>query len=254
MDLAGVASAIGAPARTAMLESLLADLSRPAGELARIAGVGRPAASEHLARLQSAGLVRAEQRGRHRYYRLASADVAAALEALGLIASARPTRTLGAAQRLSAEREARTCYDHLAGTLGVRIADALVAGGVLEASSLELRDPAPLQELGLDLDPSGHGRPVTRACLDWTERRPHLSGSLGATICAHLLATRRIERIGDGRAVRVTERGRSWLGHLEALACSRPTSSALRPIAAASRDTGAWHHSLRISASGEPKR
>ena len=211
MDLAGVGAAIGEPARAAMLESLLADVERPASELAALAGVSRPTASEHLARLRAAGLVSATSRGRHRYYALAGPDVAAALEALGLISTPRPPATLGRALQRRVEREGRTCYDHLAGAVGVAITDALVARGALTRDSLALRDPAAFAALSVDVGSLPPGRPATRACLDWSERRPHLAGALGAALCARLIADGSIRRLAPGRAVQVTSAGRHRL-------------------------------------------
>jgi DNA-binding transcriptional ArsR family regulator len=213
-----------------MLEALLAGVARPASELAALAGVSRSTASEHLARLQSAGLVDATSSGRHRYFALAGPDVAAALEALGLISAPRAPATLGRSLQRRAEREGRTCYDHLAGVVGVAITDALVARGALTAGSLSLRDRSVFAELSIDVEALSPTRPTTRACLDWSERRPHLAGALGAALCARLLEEGSIERLPPGRAVRVTAAGAR---RLEAALGSYATNVAtISPIAA----------------------
>src|SRR4051794_975673 len=201
-DIAAVAAAIGEPARAAMLSALMGVRARPAGELARAGGVAASTASAHLSRLLAAGLVRVETQGRHRYYALASAEVAEAVEALAAVAPLRPVRSLRASNRLEAERAARSCYDHLAGALGGALCDRLCDAGALDRESLSLRDPGPLAELGVALpERRGRtGRPLTRACLDWTERRHHLAGSLGAALLDGL--------VGRGWLVR-TERGRA---------------------------------------------
>jgi DNA-binding transcriptional ArsR family regulator len=148
-DLAAVAAAIGDPARARMLAALLGGRALPATDLARAAGVAPSTASAHLARLTAAGLVAVEPAGRHRYHRLAGADVAHAVEALAAIARPQPVRSLRAARRTEAERAARSCYDHLAGALAIAVADRLCALGALDPASLALADPGPLAALGV---------------------------------------------------------------------------------------------------------
>lgn len=211
-DLAAVGAAIGDPARALMLDALLGGRALPATDLARIGRVAPSTASGHLARLTRARLVEVEPRGRHRYYRLAGPDVAHALEALAAVAPAVATRSLSASHRNTAERAARSCYDHLAGQLGMAVTDGLVDAGALEHSSLALADPGPFAALGVDVEtePTG-GRPRTRACLDWSERRRHLAGHLGAAVLDSMLDRRWVTRAPRGRALCLTEDGRRGL-------------------------------------------
>jgi DNA-binding transcriptional ArsR family regulator len=211
-DIASVAAAIGHPARGRMLTAMLGGRALPATDLARAAGVSRSTASAHLAQLTGAGLVVVERLGRHRYHRLADEQVAEAIERLAAIAPPSAVRSLSEGNRATAQRAARSCYDHLAGALGVALADGLCAAGALDRASLELRDPEPFAALGVDVAALGRGRrPLTRSCLDWSERRPHLAGELGAAVLAALLDQAWVVRRPRGRAVAVTPRGRAGL-------------------------------------------
>jgi hypothetical protein len=188
----------------------------PAGELARRAAVTPATASGHLARLVDGGLLAVERSGRHRYFRLASDDVAHAVEALAVIAPRAPVRSLRGSNAASALTHARTCYDHLAGKLGVALADALVRRRALEQSNGAFRRGARagsvFAELGVDLDAAERGRrPFALSCLDWSERRPHVAGALGAAIAARALDRGWVRRRADSRAVDVTEPGRRAL-------------------------------------------
>jgi DNA-binding transcriptional ArsR family regulator len=215
-DVATVARLLGEPARAEMLDALLDGRMHPASELAHRAGVAPSTASEHLTRLLGAGLVSSEARGRNRLYRLASPAVAEALEALALIAAPRPATSLRSATRAEAMRRARTCYDHLAGRVGVAVAGALVARGalVLEDESYRVTRPgeALLANLGLDVEAARtQRRAFARACLDWTERRPHLAGSLGAELARAFLGRDWLRRREGDRALDLTEAGREAL-------------------------------------------
>jgi DNA-binding transcriptional ArsR family regulator len=212
---------LGDPARAAILSALHDGRALPAGELARRAAVAPSTASEHLARLVDAGLLEVERGGRHRYFRIAGPDVAHAVEALAAIAPRRPVRSLREANAASALAEARTCYDHLAGRLGVAVAEALVRRGALIGMNGEFK-PGPravavLADLGLDSEELHAGRrPFALRCLDWSERRPHVAGALGAALAGHALAAGWVERLPRSRAIRVTAAGsealRSTLG------------------------------------------
>lgn len=207
--LAPVASLIGEPARASMLARLLEGTARTAGELAREAGISPQTASSHLAQLREGGLVRVEAQGRHRYYRLAGPDVARALEALSLLAP----EARAPVQTPQPLRFARTCYDHLAGWLGVALAEALERRGDLESTdetyALTPRGEATLTRLGVDLAAARQGRRTfARRCLDWSERRPHVAGALGAALLQGLLERGWIARAREGRAVRLTVAGR----------------------------------------------
>jgi DNA-binding transcriptional ArsR family regulator len=209
VDIASIAAAIGHPARGRMLLEMLGGRARPATDLARAARVSRSTASAHLTHLTAAGLVAVERQGRHRYHRLAGPAVADAIEGLAAIAPAQPVRSLGEGNRATAHRAARSCYDHLAGALGVAVTDGLCAAGGLERDTLVLRDADPFAALGVEVDALGHGRrPLTRSCLDWSERRPHLAGELGAAVLHALFdASWVVRRASGGRAVAVTPRG-----------------------------------------------
>jgi DNA-binding transcriptional ArsR family regulator len=216
-DVAGVAGLLADPARVRMLDALLAGRALSAGELARLAGVAAPTASAHLRRLLDGGLVAVEARGRHRYYRLAGPAVAEAMEALSLIARPRPVRSLRQSQRAEALRFARSCYDHLAGVVGVALADALLRAGALRTVAGRDYDVTPQGEellggLGVDVaELRRQRRAFARQCLDWTERTPHLSGALGAALLARLLDLGWLVRGRVPRGLVLTSTGRDGL-------------------------------------------
>jgi DNA-binding transcriptional ArsR family regulator len=205
-DIALLASLIGDPARANMLMALMSGMALTAGELAREADVTPQTASGHLAKLRDAALVIMEVQGRHRYFRLAGPDVAGALEGLMELASRTGRLRTRPGPRDGAMRKARVCYDHLAGEMGVHLHEALVEQGYVIAT----RD-------GLGLSPAGasrfraegidvkamtvRGRAVCRACLDWSERRHHLAGALGAALLNLFYARGWARRDGKGRAV-----------------------------------------------------
>jgi DNA-binding transcriptional ArsR family regulator len=210
-----IAALAGDPARAGMLHALLDGRALTASELARVAGVTPQTASGHLARLSAAGLVQVAKQGRHRYHRLASPAVAQMMESIMQVAAglARPQLTVG--PRDQALRAARTCYDHLAGTLAVALADALVGAGHVELSDdsglVTESGLALFGKAGIDITALGPGkrggRLACRPCLDWTERRPHLAGRLGAALCTHCLAQGWVRRVDGSRAVTVTPKG-----------------------------------------------
>src|SRR3954447_646572 len=182
-DIASIASVIGHPARGRMLTALFRGPAMSASELAAEAGVTASTASAHLARLTESELVVAERDGRRRLHRLADARVAEVIEGLALIAPPQEIRTLRAGKRPAAERAARSCYDHLAGGAGVALTERLCALGALGAGGLHVVDPAPFAALGVDVaavEERRGRRPLTRSCVDWSERRPHLAGAPGA--------------------------------------------------------------------------
>jgi DNA-binding transcriptional ArsR family regulator len=212
VDLALPAALIGDPTRATILLALSEKEALPASELAQRAGVGNSTASIQLGKLVEGRLLEVERHGRHRYYRLAGPAVAQAIEALAVIAPARPARSA----RDSGIQVARTCYDHLAGALGVAFLDTLVAGGILvrDNGSVDLSGSGTeqLESLGVDVEGIRHSRRAfAKLCLDWSERRYHLAGGLGAALTSRLFELGWIERAGPTRAVRVTAAGRMGL-------------------------------------------
>jgi DNA-binding transcriptional ArsR family regulator len=223
-QIARTASLMGEPARAAMLLALMDGRALTARELALAAGVSPATASRHLALLQEAGFLRMEKQGRHRYHRLASVEVASLMEQLMQL-SAPAVAAVPTGPRDQALRTARICYDHLAGRLGMAVADHLV-----ESHAVALQDPAQvlpgdglhaaLQRLGVSQGMAAlngrSARPVCLPCLDWSERRTHMAGRLGALICAHCLERGWLVRKPDSRALQISEPGaralRDWMG------------------------------------------
>jgi DNA-binding transcriptional ArsR family regulator len=217
---AEVAALSGDPGRACMLHALMDGRALTASELARAAGVAPQTASGHLQRLTAAGLLRVHSQGRHRYYELATPSVARMLESIMQVAAelAPDRRRLSVGPRDAALRKARTCYDHFAGELGVALADALSKHGYVEltidAGLITERGLALLGEIGIDAEvlqvhgTHGARRVLCRPCLDWSERRLHLGGLVGAAICSHSMAQGWTRRLEGTRAVLITEKGR----------------------------------------------
>lgn len=211
-NLAVVASLIGNPSRAAMLISLLGGKSLPAGDLARAAKVSPQTASMHLAKLIHAGLLIQEPYGRHKYFRLASSEVGHALEALQTISPPKSICSLRESNQLHALQFARTCYDHLAGKIGVALTDRFLELKFIEKSGKEFmltaKGKEQLHKFGVEVEKRPKSRRCfARQCLDWSERRHHLAGSLGASLTKRLFELRWIEHLPDGRAVHVTDAG-----------------------------------------------
>lgn len=217
-DLARFASLLADGTRASFCLSLLDGRAWTAGELARSAGVAASTASEHIDQLLNGGLVVERRQGRHRYVQLASATTAELIEAIASHAPPVAPRSLRSATVADALAKGRTCYDHLAGKLGVAVTDAMVARGLLSTSSGFALTPAGTDWLvGLEIDVSAlrrARRPFVRECLDWTERVPHLAGGVGAAVCGHFFAAGWIRRTGTHRAVRVTPAGHTALQDL----------------------------------------
>lgn len=219
-NVAPLAFLLGDPARAAMLWAVSDGRALPAGELCRIGRVTPSAGSAHLMKLVAARLLVAEPHGRHRYYRLAGPGIVSVLEALAAISEPVAAVSLKEAHAASAIRLARTCYDHLAGRLGVKITDALVAQRALTPCGREyvVTDAGILRfaALGIDVNQVHAAarqtrRQFTRACLDWSERRHHLAGALGAALATRLLELEWVERMTATRALKVTNEGRRAL-------------------------------------------
>ncbi|MEU0371013.1 helix-turn-helix domain-containing protein [Streptomyces sp. NPDC006283] len=212
-DLAAFAALLADDTRAGFCLALLDGRAWTAGELARHGGVAASTASEHLGKLVAGGLLAEERQGRHRYVRLADDRVAHLVEELAAHAAPAgpkpPPRTLRESTAATAMARGRTCYDHLAGRLGITITGAMTARGLLSQDAgfaLTERGTRWFAELGVPLDRTGR-RPLVRGCLDWTERRPHLAGVAGARLCRHALDAGWCVRIGSERAVKVTADG-----------------------------------------------
>lgn len=216
-QLAEIGGLLADPSRAAILLALVDGRARPAGELARMAGIAPSTASAHLARLVEGGLLGVLNQGRHRYFRVANDRVCAVLEALPLLRAPRPC----VAEHTAAARPlafARSCYRHLAGQLGVALYEGLRGRGWIElgeqAVRLSVDGRKALQGAGLLPDGAGPASLAGRGCLDWSERRFHLGGPLGVAITAQLLRRDWLRRRDDSRALLLTPPGRSGLRQL----------------------------------------
>jgi DNA-binding transcriptional ArsR family regulator len=228
--IARIAALIGEPARAQALTALLAGHALTATELAHEAGVTAQTISSHLAKLVDAKLVAVERQGRHRYFRLADHEVAHALESLMDVAARRAAPRMRPGPREPALRRARVCYDHLAGDEGVRIFDALVASRALRERdgglTLTAAGAALFGELGIDVAAlAGERRPLCRACLDWSVRRHHLAGALGAALFARMIEQGWMRRARHSRIVEITPPGERAL----ALHFASPRAHAASP-------------------------
>lgn len=211
--IATIAELIGEPARAMMLIELLDGRALPAGELAMISGVSAQSASGHLSKLVDGGLLSVQNEGRHRYYQMASPEVGHALEALGAISTIPRRPEAQRPREVIALHNARTCYDHLAGRVAVELTRALERRDVLRPCREREYELGPRGEdwfgaLGVNVDALRRSRrSFARRCLDWSERRPHLAGALGAALCSRLLALGWVAKRPKTRALRITERG-----------------------------------------------
>jgi DNA-binding transcriptional ArsR family regulator len=209
--IAEIAALMGDPARANMLTALMDGRALTVSELAGAAGVGLPTASGHLAKLDQAGLLVARKQGRHRYFSLSGPDVAEVMEALMGLAQRTGAVRVRTGPRDVALRTARVCYDHLAGERAVRLMQSLAArdlvAGDEDTPSLTARGRAFFEGVGIDLAPLEQGRrPLCRACLDWSERRAHLGGALGAAVLDHVLKAGWAKRM-EGRVVAFSPAG-----------------------------------------------
>jgi DNA-binding transcriptional ArsR family regulator len=213
-SFAGVAALMGDPARANILAALMNGRALTAKELAHAAGVSASTTSEHLAKLVDGGILDVITQGRFRYFRLANSLVASAIESMMVLSGERPSRRRSSASRGGeALRVARTCYDHLAGKLGVALMDRLLTQGHLHPDvadyQVSRRGQQFFDELGVDLaSAAGQKRHFARSCLDWSERRPHLAGALGAALGTRCFEIGWIERQRDSRALVITAAGR----------------------------------------------
>jgi DNA-binding transcriptional ArsR family regulator len=235
LNVAEVAALVGDPARINILTALMDGRALTATELSYIARVAPQTTSGHLAKLTRADLLAMEKQGRRRYYRIASPLVGQMLESIMAVAGAQaPLRQLRTSRIEEEMRDARTCYDHLAGRLGVALADHLVARGhvafVEDGGEVTKTGLSFLSEFGVAIDTCKPSRRVfCRPCLDWSERRVHIAGSVGARLCERCLELGWIKRRQSTRALQITARGRQgladWFGidlaHAEA-GCANP--------------------------------
>lgn len=209
-SIARIAALVGDPARAEMLTALMGGQALTATELSEVASVTKQTASAHLAKLVEAQLLALEAQGRHRYFRLADRDVAQMLESLMGVAFRAGAVRLRSSPREPALRHARVCYDHLAGDLGVLVFDGLRERGWLEMRQGELavtpKGAKGLEAAGVAVDPASR-RPLCRTCLDWSVRRHHLAGTLGAALLQHCYAKRWAHRVAGSRVVAFTPAG-----------------------------------------------
>lgn len=211
-DIALIGSLIGDPARANMLTALLSGKALTATELAAEAGITPQTASTHLKKLEGADLVSQKKQGRHRYFALADEDVGLVLEAIMGLAAKRGLSRTRTGPRDPELRKARICYNHLAGDLGVKLFDGLIARGymILDGDDVTLTDKGydGLQAFGLDIAAlQGLKRPLCRSCLDWSERRTHLAGALGTALLQKFYDLKWASRVPDSRIIKFTARG-----------------------------------------------
>lgn len=213
-NIAEIAALIGDPARANMLTALMDGRALTVSELAQVAGVTLPTASGHLSRMEAAGLLAAEKQGRHRYLRLSGGDVAAAIESLMELAQRTGAVRVRTGPRDPALRAARVCYDHLAGARAVALASGLEERGLMIDGALSDAGRAWFAARGFA---RGEGRrPFCRPCLDWSERRPHVGGALGAAILTRAL-DKGWARRGEGRVIAFSDAGGRAFDRLFAL-------------------------------------
>jgi DNA-binding transcriptional ArsR family regulator len=206
VDIAAAAALMADPSRASVLVALIDGRALPPSELAEVAGVSRSTISEHLAKLERAGLLTVERGGRNRYFRLSGPEVATAIEALAALAPRFPVRSLKQSRSAGALSAARTCYGHLAGRLGVGITEAMLAHGLIEREGevflLTGAGADWFSQFGIEKPPR-----AGKACNDWSERRPHLAGSLGVVLTRHLFEVGWLQRTQRAREVRLTPQG-----------------------------------------------
>ncbi|MES0810791.1 winged helix-turn-helix domain-containing protein [Roseibium sp. SCPC15] len=220
-DIARIGALIGDPARANILGALMSGKALTATELATEAGITGQTASSHLKKLMEGGLLTQAKQGRHRYFTLAGPEVGTTLEAIMGLAARKGHLRTRTGPKDPAMRAARVCYDHLAGDMAVRIFDSLQARGFIQVSSdkggigLTTAGENFVTDFGIDLDRLTAGRrPLCRACLDWSERRHHLAGSLGAALLDRFQEQSWLRREKDSRVVHISAQGSNELKKL----------------------------------------
>ncbi|MGZ7442699.1 ArsR/SmtB family transcription factor [Paenibacillus sp. TH7-28] len=222
-NVALIASMVSDASRSAMLTVLMDGRFHAAGELAHMAGIQPQTASFHLAKMADAGLITVEKQGRHRYYGIRNPEVAQVMESLMSIAPPVKIKSLRQSAENQALRRARTCYDHLAGSLGVSLTQSLVREGILQegASGFEVtkKGEAFFENFQIDLNQvKSKRRSFSHKCLDWSERRHHLAGALGQALLERLLELNWVQRLPNTRAIKITPQGKAGLKEAFALA------------------------------------
>lgn len=213
-DIARIGTLIGDPARANMLTALMGGQALTATELSQAAGVTLQTASAHLSKLEEGGLLSQRKQGRHRYFALADTETGTLLETIMGFAARRGHLRHRPGPKDPALRKARICYDHLAGDYGVRMLDSLIKRGVItrdgETLAITEQGRGELTGIGIDLPALGSNRrPLCKSCLDWSERRSHLAGTLGKALLSHFLAEGWAHRSAESRAIRFTKAGES---------------------------------------------
>ncbi|MEY9978484.1 ArsR/SmtB family transcription factor [Lysinibacillus sp. RC79] len=213
-NMAEIASLLGETSRATMLASMMDGRFHTASELAYMAAIKPQTASFHLAKLVDGKLVKVEKQGRHRYFQLADEEIAHLLESFLAISPPPEVRSLKQSSQMKLLQGARTCYDHLAGKLGVQLTDSLVNAGYLKLEEKQFLITSEgaqfFTDFGLDLDDlKRKRRSFSHACLDWSERRYHLAGALGQGMLTHFLSLGWVTRVPSIRAIKVTEKGRA---------------------------------------------
>ncbi|ASK60776.1 transcriptional regulator [Virgibacillus phasianinus] len=215
-NVAEIAAILGEPSRALILTSLMDGRFHTASELAYMAGIKQQTASFHLAKLTDAHLITKEKHGRHRYYQLVDGDVAQVVESFLSIARPPEIRSLKQSAQMKSLKSGRTCYDHLAGELGVKLTQHMLQEGIIEKTEKEFMVTAKgelfFEEFGLDIATLRQKRrSFSRTCLDWSERQHHLAGALGQAITAKFFDLNWIERHSSSRAVKLTKEGETGL-------------------------------------------
>jgi DNA-binding transcriptional ArsR family regulator len=211
-NISYIAKLIAEPTRAIILDCLMNGQALPASELAYMAKVSHPTISSHLSKLVEGNLLVSEQHGRHRYYRLASEEIAEVLEKLGTIAPPAEVRSLRQSDQQKQVRHARTCYDHLAGSLGVKVTEALLNMEMIALKDAEFivteQGKKWFLQFGINIEEANIKRRIfAKPCLDWSERRYHISGWLGSAIATHFFDQGWITRANENRAVHLTQIG-----------------------------------------------
>lgn len=218
-NMAGVAALLGETSRATILASLMDGRLHTASELAYMAAIKPQTASFHLAKLVEGKLVSVEKQGRHRYFQLANEEIAQFIESFLAISPLPEVRSLKQSSQVKLLQEARTCYDHLAGKLGVALTDSMLDAGYLKKEAktfvVTIKGEQFFTDFGIDLNAlQKKRRSFSNVCLDWSERRHHLAGALGNELFTHFLNLGWITRVPSIRAIKITDTGKAGFNHV----------------------------------------